>query len=294
MKAAIIGGDRRMLYAAKAFCDSGAEVMIAGFGDSGTQWQLRTTDIRTAAAWADFSVLPVRPVSDGVLSCPLSEEKVTVRQLAEQIGGKPVFCGNSASLEGFMNTDLYDYAAREDFAVKNAVLTAEGAIEILLRESEDSLCAAEVLILGCGRIGKVLAHHMKALGAKVTVAARKPSDRALTEASGCKAVDYSLKELYRYRMIINTVPAPVLSGENIDRLHRDAIVTDLASAPGGVDFDRARDRGLKCIHALGLPGKTAPKAAGRIIKETITQMIKEENGGKDNSGLCDDRLLLHL
>lgn len=294
MKAAIIGGDKRMLCAAKAFFDSGAEVAIAGFDDLHSQCEMQIMPIGEAVDWADFSVLPIRPLTDGVLNCPYAKEKLNAKVFAEMNGDKPVFCGNADSLGEYLRAPIFDYAAREDFAVKNAVLTAEGAIELLLRHYEDSIFDSRVLVLGYGRIGKVLSRYLSALGTEVTVAARKASDRAWIKSMGYHAADYSFKELNGYPIIINTVPAPILTAELIDTLRDDVFLIDLASMPGGVDFKRANERDLTCIHALALPGKTAPKAAGRIIKETIIQIIKEENGGKENSGLCPDRLLLHL
>lgn len=294
MKTAIIGGDKRMLYTAKAFFDSGADVAIAGFDDLQSLCDIRIMRVKDALAWADYSVLPIRPLTNRYLNCPYSAEKIHIERFALDNGAKPVFCGNSKRLSGYLSAPIYDYADREDFAIKNAVLTAEGAIDLLLRYYEDSLFGAKILILGYGRIGKVLAKDLHALGADVTVAARKRSDLTWIQTAGMKAVDYSFKELSDYSILINTVPAKILNADLIDTLRDDVFLIDLASKPGGIDFDRARERDLTCIHALGLPGKTAPKAAGRIIKETIIHMIKEENGGKDNSGLCDDRLLLHL
>lgn len=290
MKVAVIGGDKRMLYAAKAFMDDGAEVALSGFD----ALQNDNTSVRDAVRWADLSILPVRPITDGYLTMPYSDTRMTIEEFAQICGKKPIFCGMSDSISKITDAPVYDYAAREDFAIKNAVLTAEGTLELLLHEYKDSLCGANVLVIGYGRIGKVLSRYLNALGAKVTVSARKASARAWIEAMGIKADDYSQKELNSYEIILNTVPALILDRSRIDRLRDDVLLIDLASAPGGVDFDRAKEREIRCIHALGLPGRSAPIAAGRIIKDTIIHIIKEENGGKENSGLCDDRLLLHL
>ena len=294
MKVAIIGGDKRMLYVAKAFADSGAKTFISGFDHLQSMCDIMISDYANALSWADYAVLPIRPITDDYITAPYAMNKLSLYDFAQMIGEKPVFCGFKAMLKDTVRGAVYDYSSREEFAVSNAILTAEGAIGILLRDYEDSVCGAKILILGYGRIGKALSRSLSALGAKVTVAARKPGDRAWIEADGMTADDYSLKELNRFQIIINTVPATVLDQRRIDLVRDDVYIIDLASAPGGVDFDRAKERGLSCVHALALPGKTAPSAAGRIIKDTIFNIIKEENGGKDNFGLCDDRLLLHL
>ncbi|MBQ8670514.1 MAG: dipicolinate synthase, partial [Oscillospiraceae bacterium] len=58
-------------------------------------------------------------------------------------------------------------------------------------------------------------------------------------------------------------------------LPRDAVVIDLASKPGGVDFDTARQMGVKTIWALSLPGKVAPISSGEAIKDTILNILDE-------------------
>ena len=294
MRAAIIGGDKRMLYAAKAFSDSGIETAIAGFDNLQSLCELRIMTVKDALDWADCSILPIRPLNGGCLNTPYAKEKITVGRFDTYNADKPVFSGNAASIAGNLHAPVRDYAAREDFAVQNAVLTAEGAIDLLIRDYEDSVYGAKILLLGYGRIGKVLSRYLRSLGAEVTAAARKTADRAWIIASGMHAVDYSFKELNRFDVIINTVPAMILTADLIDTLREDVFLIDLASAPGGMDKKRIAERELTYYHALALPGKTAPKAAGRIIKDTVIRMIKEENGGKEYSGLGDDRLLLHL
>lgn len=294
MRAAILGGDKRMLYAAKAFSDDGFDVSISGFDRLCSMCDIEILNAPEAVLKADILVLPVRPCDGESLNAPSCAEKIKLSELSSLSGSKPIFTGCSDRMKEYFSGNIYDYSKREDFAVRNAVLTAEGALELLMREYERSIFASRALVLGYGRIGKVLSRYLRSLGADVTVAARKSSARIWAEIDGMKTLDYSFKELKEFHIIFNTVPSPVLGAAIIDTLDDDAFIIDLASLPGGVDFHRAKGRGLSCIHALGLPGKCAPMAAGKIIEETICNIIKEENGGKDNFGLCDDRLLLHL
>ena len=53
---------------------------------------------------------------------------------------------------------------------------------------------------------------------------------------------------------------------------------DLASKPGGIDFDAARELGVNTIWALSLPGKVAPISAGQIICDTIHNILTEMEG----------------
>ena len=80
-------------------------------------------------------------------------------------------------------------------------------------------------------------------------------------------------------VIFNTIPVPVLTGAVLDKVPPGALIIDLASAPGGVDFQRAANIGVKAILAPGLPGKVAPKTAGRILAKVITGLLYEEMAG---------------
>ena len=294
MRVAIIGGDRRMLYAAKAFLQDTDQVVIGGFDSAELPDHMVSLSVGDALEGADLAVLPVRPLKEGMLNAPFSSQQLPLSELAVLIGTKPVFSGDIASLRGMLRGALYDYTAQEEFAVRNAVLTAEGAIGLLVQQWEGAIFCARALVLGYGRIGRIAARYLRALGADVTVAVRRDDARAWVQAEGMHSCDYSLKEINTFDIVLNTVPAPVVNADCVDRIRQGAVIVDLASSPGGVDGARAEQRGLSFIHALALPGKTAPAAAGRIIKDTICHIIKEENGGKDNCGLCDDRLLLHL
>ena len=294
MRVAIIGGDRRMLYAAEEFLKDGCSASAAGFEKAKLPEGLVHCPAQDAVSNADAVILPVRPADGEMLNAPLSDEKMPLTALGQLIGEKPVFCGFSDSVKPYLRGCLYDYAAREEFSIRNAVLTAEGAIGLLIGASSDSLFAAEILVIGYGRIGRVLSRYLRELGADVTVAARREESRAWARADGCAACGMTLSGLGTFRMIVNTAPALIITADRIAALRRDAVILDLASAPGGVDREAALQRGIRCIYAPGLPGRTAPAAAGRIIKDTISHIIKEENGGKDNSRLCDDRFLLHL
>ena len=283
-----------MLYAAEAFALGGDTVCIAGFEKADGEMARSCEPLDAAVSDADLAVLPVRPIQGAVLNAPFSDAEIPMSRIGDLIGGTPVFCGCADSVRPFVSGAVYDYAVREDFCIRNAALTAEGAVGRLITDYPGAVFGAEILVLGYGRIGRILSRCLRDLGAAVTVAARTQAVRTWARVDGHRASDFALTDPERYEVIINTVPAPVLSAEMIGRLRRDVFLMDLASLPGGVDQSAAQARGIRCIHALGLPGKTSPAAAGRIITDTIRNIIKEENGEKDNSRLRDDRFLLHL
>lgn len=279
MKIAVLGGDKRMLFAARAFADEGHEVYVAGFDDLLSLCEICVCDEAKAAANCDIAVLPVRPMKDGVLNAPFLKKKIKMDDLLRSLGDKPIFTGFAEQIEPYAIGKVYDYAAQDDFTVKNAELTAEGAVGILIRDYEGSVCDTDILVTGYGRIGKVLARFLKAIGAKVTVAARKAADREEIAENGWTPVDYPDIAYEKYRVIINTVPALVMDKTAIENMRDDVFIIELASAPGGFDLKSVTERDLSYIFASGLPGKTAPLAAGNIIKDTIMNILKRDSLG---------------
>lgn len=166
---------------------------------------------------------------------------------------------------------LFDFMDDEDFAIYNAIPTAEGAIEIALHNTKSTINGSVCLILGYGRIGKVLADLLIGLHSDVIVAARKAEDFAWIKAMGYKCIDYSnLKNvLSDVDILFNTVPALVIGREEIDYMKDNSLIIDLASKPGGIDFDAAKERGIKAELALGLPGKVAPISVAEYMMNKV-------------------------
>ncbi len=277
-----IGGDKRQLFCAKAFLNDGMKVTLGGFDVLNSDGDMEITTPLEAALCSEFIVLPLPCVKGGKLNAPFSKSEIAIDDaLVRAMSGKKIFCGMKErllSVAPLLNKELvYDYSLREEFAVKNALSTAEGALEIAMREFEGTISSARVLVCGNGRIGKALSTMLKALNADVTVSARKKSDLAWIELNGCKAVATSfLLDESPFDIIFNTVPALVFDSRLLSHIAKSAIVIDLASYPGGVDFEACSRLSILAIHALSLPGKAAPKTAGETIKETITNMLEED------------------
>jgi dipicolinate synthase subunit A len=189
---------------------------------------------------------------------------------------------------------LIDYFEREELTVVNAAITAEGAIEIIMREKAKAVMSMNILITGYGRIAKVLAGHLRSLGANVTICARKVEDLTWARISGCSAVHFGELDtvLGEFDTVVNTVPAVVFSKSSLARLKSDCLLVDLATKSGveGMELTKTTsvNAGAKVIWALSLPGKIAPITAGEIIADTIlnitleTEKRENEKGGDDN------------
>ena len=176
---------------------------------------------------------------------------------------------------------LCDYSLREDFAAGNALITAEAAVEIAMENTPFTVSGARVLVAGCGRIGKELSMLLKAMGAVVTVSARKSADFAWIENRGMECADTrGLADLKKYDILFNTVPALVFTPAVLDETREDALIIDLASMPGGVDFAYAEKKGRKTVQALGLPAKYAPESAARCVCRSIYEAVSEEGYDK--------------
>lgn len=168
----------------------------------------------------------------------------------------------------------------DDLAILNAIPTAEAAIKIAIEETDITLASSNILVYGLGKVGLSLAWRLKALGANTFAVTRDGAAIARGKDLGIDMLTYDSVKTYLPDMdiIFNTVPALVIDKESIALLKEAALIIDLASSPGGTDFSAARERGIKAILAPGLPGKTAPVTAGKILADLIPDLINSYSG----------------
>lgn len=232
---------------------------------------------------ADFLVLPI-PVSRDNCNLNASENygSIPLSSLTEFIcDGGIVFGGkiNDDVKEIFKdkNISFVDFMDIEEFTTRNAHMTAEGAVSYLIENSDKSLFGIKILIVGSGRIGKILAHILKSFGCDVTVTGRNEKDIYLWRALGYNSLktneisDYS----QAFDAVFNTVPFPVIDEEFIKKMKKDAIIIDLASKPGGTDFLSAKKYKVKAVNLLGVPGKYFPGSSGEMLAKIIIRKERE-------------------
>ena len=282
-----IGGDMRIASLASMLYKDGNEVTCYALDEAPALLGLSCAlSLEDAARDADCIVLPL-PVANirGGLNAPLSAHFYSIEDTLRRLPRGSLVCAGKPdetvrSMAQEFGLDMVDYFDREELVALNALATAEGAISVLLTHSPITIWDSDILICGFGRIGKMLAERLRALGARVTVSARKPGDFAYIRAMGCSALDTrSLgRELGDFDTIINTVPARILGSERLAQVSPDALIIDLASRPGGVDFEAAKALELNVLWALGLPADVSPVTAGKIIKETILNIMSEKRG----------------
>ncbi len=226
---------------------------------------------------ADFILLPM----------PLDADKAGLARLLRAAKPGALALGGMVSPEAQAAAEaagvaLLDYFKREELALRNAIPTAEGCIGLLLQHRRRTLWGSGVLVLGYGRIGRALAMRLTALGAQVTVAARAAAQRAEAESEGAAAIGMEKLPAAApgFDTLVNTIPAPVVTAGVLRGLGKNAgeappLVIDLASRPGGTDFDAARTLGITALHALSLPARCAPVTAGAFVGQTVLAILHE-------------------
>lgn len=256
----IIGGDNRLRVAKKRLDKENFLVETLGLypDDNGN---IENSDI---------ILLPVPTTKDNqTVYCPLTNRKIPLCEIAEKVQNQLILCCNYK----FLNKNYIDYNTLDSFALLNAVPTAEGAIALAVNETDFTLWKSKVLVVGYGRVGKILADRLKALGAEVTVSARKPRDFATLSAFGFKYINTeTLCDIYLdYDIIFNTVDVEILTDSALVNCPADLII-DLSSK-GGFNLNYAKALGIKAFKPGGIPGICAPKTAGEILAKIVMELV---------------------
>lgn len=285
---AIIGGDARYLeLIKKLICKPYYTIKLIGYdqldqGFLGVQY----TDLdELNPEILDVVILPITGVgNEGNVKSTFSNQSI---QLPDDFFTKLkpsslVFSGiNTPYLKQALTDKELTFIPmmeRDDVAIYNSVPTAEGAILLALQQMQTTLQDSNVVVLGLGRVGLTVADKFAKLGANVATGVRKTKDIAKAKTLGFDG--FHLSELPAYikkcNLLINTIPALIVDQVELNAFSAHALIIDLASKPGGINFEYAKKRGLNTIHALGLPAKVAPKTAGEILAHVINQLITEQ------------------
>ncbi len=264
-KITVIGGDNRLKILKTKLENSGYSVDSLGLNENDKG------DISTS----QVIVLPVPTTKDGVtVFTPLTKRSIPLSFISENTNLEQlILCCNYS----FQNKNCVDYGALDSYALLNSVPTAEGAIKIAIENTDYTLWKSKVLVIGYGRVGKILANRLKAMGCDVTVSARKPADLALAEALGFSYINtgqLNFKPL-EYDIIFNTVDVKVIEDSSLKSCTADLILD--ISSKGGLSLDTANNLGIKALKAPGLPGIIAPKIAAEILTNTVTHIINSYN-----------------
>lgn len=271
----VVGGDLRQQKLMISLQKRGFDAKCFGLGE-------KDVLLEEVMETCNPILLPLPVTADGThLFAPFMEGEVPLATIFEKCREKRVFGGKvSPSVEALCKQKgvrIEDYFAREEMTVRNVVPTVEGALQLAMEQTDETLHGTNCVVIGYGRLGKVLSKSLHALGAQVTVSARKASDFAWCQVEGLRWTHHrDLQDvLCNAKLVFNTVPFMMMPEGLLSCLRKDCVIIDLASAPGGVDFAAAQNLSLTALHALSLPGKVAPQTAADIICDTVLGMWEE-------------------
>ncbi len=272
----LIGGDARSRYLNTYFSEQGFSTYCFGI-DSAIDRAVLLDTLRSNIAAV---VLPLPATRDGkTVNIPLTGDILPIADLCAVLQpGTAVFGGmlpkqlsEQFFSKGIQAVDYYD----EEVVLQNAVLTAEGAMQVLRAQTDRPLSALHIAVVGYGRVGRAIAKALKGQACTPTVAARREEIRRQAIGDGCNAV--SVAELQqdpsKPDVLINTVPARLFPAETLQKTKPEVLLLEIASAPFGIDLEAAKALGRKAINAQSLPGKTAPQAAAVILGKKIKSFL---------------------
>lgn len=287
VRLAVLGGDRREVILVSALLRKGADVVVAGYPPlpeiSGAR---RVAGVVEAVAGADAVIAPMSNTDEyGEIKTRLD---LSVRLVLDDAAfkamgpGKSLYIGLAkpvvAALAAEHGVRVVETADVDEIAILNSIPTAEGAIQRAMEQLPVTLHGTQALVVGFGRCGATLARMLAGIGARVRVVARDAAQRARAYEMGLEAepMERLVQSAAPARVVFNTVPAQVVTRQVLQAMRPDAIVIDIAQAPGGVDFQAAEELGIRAFHDLGIPGKVAPETAGEILARVIPQLILDD------------------
>lgn len=249
----VLGEEKRQCYLAQMLRKEGHEVMEAMSYQPG---------------YHDAILLPVPQ------SAVFFEENKEKFQKGQVIYG----CNLPESALFFANEKgfrVVDYYKEDGVAERNAVATAEGAVSEALINGCASIQGSRCLVVGYGTCGAALAAKLSQWKADVTIMERKEQKRERAKSYGYHACSFEAPKdtMQKYDFIFNTVPALVLTKERLEGVNPEVCIIDIASRPGGTDFDYCKEKSIFAKLCLGLPGIYAPKSSAGILMEVIKKTI---------------------
>lgn len=280
---ALLGGDARVAMLAQHFAKQGYRVIGCGLMEGWENPQVTYTDsIKEAVEEAKCIVGGVPMFKDGKLNGTTWMTTVSEEAIYKLLENKQlVFGGMIPNTFSVLCREkeiaCFDYMKEDTIAIYNAIATAEGAIMEAIRNKDSNLHQSECLVLGYGKCARVLARKLKGLDAKVHICARSRVAREWAQADGFVAISFEqLKEhMQLFDYVFNTVPALVVTKEVLKNTKENALIIDIASGKGGVDYTYAYKANLHVIQCLGLPGKYAPRASAVAIANYIQEKLEQ-------------------
>ncbi len=286
-KMSVIGGDLRISTLANLLAADRNQVYVYGMEKSNNIEEnnqiVKCKNIEDAINASDIIIGSI-PFSknEEEMHATFSDKNIKIRDLVKNKHSNKIFIAGSIPknaeevLEGSYKK-VVDVMKREELVILNTIATAEGAIEIAIKNTDKILHGNKILVLGFGRVAKVVAAKFYGLNTEVVCAARKKTDLAWIKTLGYGAMNINFlgEELNKFDIIINTVPTVIVNKKEMKKMKDDVLLIDLASNPGGFNKEDAKELNIKLICALALPGKVAPITSAEFIKESIYSVLED-------------------
>lgn len=278
----IIGGDARIVSLAELMAVEQYKVYTYGIEKAEFENSniIKCKSLKEALCKSKKVIGPIPMNLDekDVIKLKYSDEEITLEDLSNEFSNHIFLFGKSNDrikntlLQKDKNTEIIDILEIEEFTILNIIPTVEGAIQIAMEETKKTLHSSRALILGFGRIGKLLSKSLVGLGVKVSCEARKKEDLAWIKAYGYNGINLKdlKQEIGKFDIIFNTIPTQILNKEILEKVPKDTLILELASLPGGIDRKAAQEKGIRVVEALALPGKVAPETVAEYIYDIIS------------------------
>ena len=311
----IIGGDKRNLFLAEKLSKDGENVKIFGFDRIKEEFfannnirkitnekelltEVEEGEIQAKSKGLEKGTIDIseEKTFDNNLERDNQNKKIIIGPIPYSTDGKTLyapFCNKKLDInllkdkkiiagkipEEVADIKSIDILKNEYFTIKNTVPTAEGAIAKAIELTDINIDKANIMVLGFGRVGKTLCYKLKNLGANVYAEARKERDLAWIDVFGYNAIPLEKinENICKMDIIFNTIPELILDKSKLILMNEKTLIIDLASKPGGTDFESANKMGIKAILYSGIPGKIASEYEAELIKEVIYKEIKRKN-----------------
>lgn len=297
----VVGGDRRSCYMSLALAGTGENVFHFDPYDADLLRHSSVTIISGASGVGFRRLIEGECASSSNCGCKAMVLPVPVTRDGEFINGRTLLTVNSViecsgefdmvfggGIAKYMpdKTEncpyIFDFLADDIVAERNAIATAEGAICDAEELSDINIDGSVCLVTGFGKCAKALARRLSAWGADVIIMARRPKQRNDAALCGYKVMSFEDVPLYEHVLsgvdfCFNTVPAMVVCEDILTLLGSYAVVVDLASMPGGVDFEFCKEHDIPYRHSLGIPGKLSPRSSGIILADAAIKAVSDFN-----------------
>lgn len=289
----LLGGDARQLEVIRKLTELDASVTVSGFDGlhSSLDGAVQAEFEEQLFEGIDALLLPAVGTDDqGLIHAVFSDRQMMLtdshfsklpKHCTVYTGMAKPYLRQLCEKNGLSLVELFD---RDDVAIYNSIPTAEGALMMAIQNTDITIHGSSSMVLGFGRTGFTMSRTLQGLGSKVKVGVRRSEQYARASEMGFEPfyINDLLQHVSNIDLLFNTIPTMIVTAQIIANLPSRAVIIDLASKPGGTDFRFAEKRGIKAMLAPGLPGIVAPKTAGRIMAECLSQLILDDTTKRGN------------